>query len=111
MSEPNFQTEVVKVALRNMMLKKDWFDITSFDAISKVMGVRIEGQDYDCIRLLHCVHYNEMPKEVRISLFNKVMECFGQDPELIKMRDAIDGSKLVLPVMPEKMGIRRFLGF
>lgn len=63
----NFQSEAIKAAL-TAMFEKGWFDICTIDSVLKVTGGIPSKKDYEALRLLHCVHFRDMPTKLRLEL-------------------------------------------
>jgi len=70
-----FQKQAMLIALKNMFDGK-WFDITVVDSCAKILSVSPPRKDYEALRLLHCVHWSEMPTGFKGQVFTKVMELF-----------------------------------
>jgi hypothetical protein len=60
------------------MLRSDYFSICTVDNVCKLIGARQDGAAYDMLRTLHCVHYREMPQDVREVLPALMREVFSQ---------------------------------
>lgn len=77
------ELSVVNTAMRKMV-KDGYFSICTIDTCCKVLNVYPVGHSYNLLRALHCVHFVDMPKEVRESLPRLVAEVFGQEmPKLL----------------------------
>ena len=61
------QVEIIRTALANMYAQ-GFFSICVVDNILKVTGGVPDGKLYDTLRLLHCVNFRDMPKNVRLEL-------------------------------------------
>ena len=70
------------------MLKSNYFDVCTVDSVCKLIGAKSSGAAYDMLRTLHCVHYSEMPQEVREGIPALMREVFSQ-PKIED--DAIQG--------------------
>lgn len=61
------QVEIIRTALANMYAQ-GFFSICVVDNILKLTGGVPERQHYDTLRLLHCINFRDMPKNVRLEL-------------------------------------------
>jgi hypothetical protein len=50
------------------MVNQGYLCICTIDNILKLTGGVPDKRDYETLRLLHCVHFNEMPDELRRGL-------------------------------------------
>ena len=69
------------------MLKSNYFDVCTVDKICKLIGASANGPAYDMLHALHCIHYTEMPRDVREGIPALMRELFSQakiDDEAIK---------------------------
>lgn len=69
--------ELAAITALNKMLADKYFDILVLDHIAVMMNRNIKGPTYDILRTLHCVHYVQMPQELRDSLPGLIRECIG----------------------------------
>lgn len=46
------------------MFSGSYFDICTIDNVVKMMGLKPDREAYQILRTLHCVHYNQMPREL-----------------------------------------------
>jgi hypothetical protein len=68
----DFRLMAVQAAL-NKMVTQGYFDITTIDNIAKLMDLVPDRKQYTELRLLHCVHYDQMPAEMIEMLPEKIM--------------------------------------
>ncbi len=68
----DFRLMAVQAAL-NKMVTQGYFDITTIDNIAKLMELVPDRKQYTELRLLHCVHYDQMPAEMISMLPEKIM--------------------------------------
>ena len=59
----------------NKMLRSSYFDICTLDAAIKVLGTIPDGQAYTILRPLHCVHWCDMPRELRDAVPKLIERC------------------------------------
>lgn len=70
------------------MLKSSFFDICTVDKVCKLIGANAGGAAYNMLSTLHCVHYSDMPSDVKAALPDLMREVFSQ----VKLDDeAING--------------------
>lgn len=63
------------------MLKQPFFDICVVREVSKVIGSRHQGQAFEMLKALHCVHFSQMPPLVLESIPGLLREVF-ESPQL-----------------------------
>ena len=68
----------IAVTAVTKMMKDTYFSICSVDSVCKVIGASTHGSAYDMLRALHCIHFVDMPKEVRESIPALMREVFKQ---------------------------------
>lgn len=74
---PETKRLVVQTAVTDLF-EKDWFDICVLDKLLKILDGRKSGKAYDMLRLMHCVHYDRMPPDLRARIPQLVNECLLQ---------------------------------
>lgn len=75
------QIEVVKLALKKMM-SRGHLDITTIDDILKKTGGVPGREDYDTLRMLHCVNFMDYTPKLRDefpTLLRRVLESPGMN--------------------------------
>ena len=72
----DFQIQAASAAL-NKMFSDSYFSIATFDSIAKVLGAQVSGRDYDALRLLNLVEWDDMQEPLRSSVTGKVIELLG----------------------------------
>lgn len=55
---------VAKVALEKV-IKSTYLDICTVDKVIDLLGARRSGEAYKILSTLHCVHYDDMPMDLR----------------------------------------------
>lgn len=74
MDNDMFQKRACAVSLHNMLVVKNYFDITALDSIARALGLKLGGPDYAALRTLHCVDWGQMPDELRTTVHLKCFE-------------------------------------
>lgn len=59
----------------NKMLRGSHFDICTVDAAAKALGSIPDGRAYAILRPLHCVHWGDMPAELRAAVPKLIERC------------------------------------
>ena len=79
------------------MLASDYFDICTIDRVTEMMGIKPDREAYGILRTLHCVHYNQMPRQLLEGVPELIMRVL-QSPALDASRINIvhDGTSLRL---------------
>lgn len=106
MNVEQLQTLAV-VASLNKMLKSSYFDICTVDSIMKILQLPADGEVYDILRTLHCVHYAQMPKELREAIPEMLQSVMGVSPTY-KFQNL---DSVVLDVSPYKTQTAKLLNF
>jgi hypothetical protein len=60
------------------MLKSNYFDVCTVDKVCKLIGANASGAAYDMLHALHCVHYSDMPPQVKEGIPALMREVFSQ---------------------------------
>ena len=77
----NVQRLAAEAALTKMA-EQGWFDICTIDKIRSAAGIgRGESEAYKTLSMLHCIHYDKMPAELRNALPGLVAEVL-QEPAI-----------------------------
>lgn len=61
----------------NKMMRDSHFDICTVDQAIKVLGSVPDGRAYNILRTLHCVHWSEMPVELREAVPALIERCIS----------------------------------
>lgn len=77
LEETRIQAAVVAM---NKMLRSSYFDICTVDAVAKMLQVQPRKMSHDILRTLHCVHYNEMTRELRDKIPVLIADALGDPP-------------------------------
>ncbi|MFI8479683.1 hypothetical protein ACIGCM_03840 [Pseudomonas sp. NPDC078700] len=59
----NLQMMAAEAALRKM-IDQSYFDICTLDKIISMLSIKPNADAYSILHTLHCVHYNQMPREL-----------------------------------------------
>jgi hypothetical protein len=92
------QLLAAQTALKHM-LAGSHFSICTIDQILKVTGGVPNADDYETLRLLHCIHYQDMPPELLRELPAVVKRVLGSEAIVIAFDDP-----------PKVSRMRRLLG-
>lgn len=69
-----FQKAACLAAL-NKLFSDDHFNICAVDSILKVTRTIPDGKTYDALRLLHCIRYKDMSRDLLEEVPNAVARC------------------------------------
>ena len=72
----DFTRQAIATSLKKMF-SQGYFDICTIDNCLKLAKITPPCGQYEALRVLHCVHYNDMDSEFREQLFNRVMALFS----------------------------------
>lgn len=61
----------------NKMMRGNYFDICTLDAAMKTLGTIPDGQAYAILKPLHCVHWSDMPRELRDAVPRLIERCIN----------------------------------
>ena len=73
---PETKQLVLRAATRKLF-DKSYFDICTVDALMKLVGTTARPAAYTQLNALHCVHYGDMPNELRDRIPYLVRECLA----------------------------------
>jgi hypothetical protein len=94
----------------NAMMAKGYFDICTVDSVAELLGVSVRGSDaYKTLRPLHCVHWPQMPQELREAVPGLIQECLGVEPAF-QFKTLQPGVIEVRPAEPRRGSLLRLLG-
>lgn len=81
MSAEELKAMAVMVALRKALQESKHFSICAIDAAITALAVVPDKEAYDTLRVLHCVDYMSMPRQLREAIPGLVAQCtFLADP-------------------------------
>lgn len=89
------QQMAVTCALQKM-LEQGHFSICTIDQILKITGGIADKDDYSTLNLLHCVHYDKMPRELLAELPN-IIERVINAPDLFSIMAQAKGFQPAQP--------------
>jgi len=93
----DFKLLAVQAAL-NKMVSGNHFDICTVDCVIKALELKPDSGLYNELRLLHCVHYGDMPAALLEQLPTKLMQlldCPRMDASRINVVPSGTGLRLV----------------
>ena len=73
---PETQQLVLRTATRKLF-DQSYFDICTVDKLMKLIGTHANTPAYTQLSALHCVHYADMPKDLRERIPHLVRECLA----------------------------------
>lgn len=79
--DPSFEHAAIVIALREMFNTKTYFDITALDAMLDVAGIKIPLEQRAAFRVVHCIHYANMPTGFKEQLAARVVALFSLPPD------------------------------
>lgn len=74
------------VALRKMFAAEGWFDICTTQELWRLHHVTPDPQSERALRLLHCVHWKDVPSEVRVLAGTEVLRSLGMEPTTLQLQ-------------------------
>lgn len=100
----------VQTALAHM-ITKGWMDICTIDKAIKSIGCTPDAEAYRALHLLHCVHFKDMPSELRAAIPELIAKVLGGDPiELhLPASEPAPSRTYSEPAAPAKPGLLRML--
>lgn len=95
------------------LFRGPYFDICKFDEIQRLGRFQVDQSIYQQLRTLHCVHYDQMPREIKSQLQQKVVQCLRGDIDFapssaVFAAIAAEGSNFV-PGLEDEQGQPSFL--
>lgn len=65
----------------NDMVRKGYFSVCTVDRCAEILGISLRGSEpYRLLSALHCIHFNEMPRDVRNAIPEMIRECLNIEP-------------------------------
>lgn len=90
------------VTAMNKMLRSSYFDICTVDSVAKMLGIETKRDSYNILRTLHCVHYNEMPIELRNKIPMLIADALDNPPPFQFTQPTKQVTVLVADVVGDK---------
>ena len=72
--------DIAAVTALNKMMDQGWFSICTIDNVAKLLGRNPNGQAYDILNALHCVHFDKMPPVLRDEIPALIEQCLDCAP-------------------------------
>lgn len=70
-------THLTALTALNRMMSGSYFDVCVLDKIIKLMQTVPDGRAYDLLHTLHCVHWRDMPAELRDAVPKLIERCIN----------------------------------
>lgn len=74
------QKQLIALTALNKMFRGRYFSICTIDSVAEMLGVNPAGEAYRMLCPLHCVHWDEMPAQVRQQVPDLIREYLGVGP-------------------------------
>jgi len=87
-----FKQQTIITALKDMF-QGTYFNICTIDKCLKIANAIPRATDYDCLSALHCVHWKNMPSELREEVYNRTLAMFSQSSFDFSILDMIFNEK------------------
>jgi hypothetical protein len=78
MAMTDLELQICDAKLRKMFAPDAWFSICDFDVLVRLTGVSVSRRDHDVLALLHCLHWRDLPADLRRSTAARVVELLQQ---------------------------------
>ena len=72
--------ELAAVTALNAMMAKGWMDICTIRSVAEMLGRDPRGDALEILRSLHCINFNQMPKELRDEIPRLIEQCLNCAP-------------------------------
>ena len=72
--------ELAAITALNNMLAKGWMDICTIRSVAEMLGRDPRGDALEILRSLHCINFNQMPKELRDEIPRLIEQCLNCAP-------------------------------
>lgn len=89
---------MIAIAALNKMFEGSHFSICTIDNVAKMLGVRPPKDAYDQLHALHCVHWNEMPRELRDRVTTLIQECLAGGEQIPRFQVASEQNQALAVV-------------
>jgi len=67
----------------NSMMQSPFFNICTIHNVAELMGVNPKGEAYATLAVLHCIHWDKMPIELREAVPGLIQQCLGIAPSYV----------------------------
>lgn len=103
----------ITLASLNKMMRSSFFSICEIDRLGEMLGVPVRStQAYKLLYPLHCMHWDQMPNEVREAVPGLIKECLGTPVSQFNVQtEVVDLAvlKIVDPPVPFRQRILRLI--
>ena len=109
------QKQVIRIALKKT-LTKSYCSISDSDSCLKLSKIIPDKEDYNTMRVLHCVDYSDMTKDVQEWLLKAVENMFcgsGFDLSFLETKEEVKTNTIeaeIIKEIPVRKGFLRLLG-
>lgn len=104
----DFAAQAVEVAFRKMFRADGYFDICTVDVALKSLNRVPVATEYNALRVLHCVHWRDMPPGMPEVVMRRTLALFTW-PGLTLERIRIVPKPAADVEVPQPGGVRGFL--
>lgn len=90
-----FQARALALSILRMF-QSNYFDICTFDHALKMLNRQgcVQAKDYQALRALHCVHWNDMGKDMANQTQLMVLEALGMRHMVDEVKEKEQPQKL-----------------
>lgn len=107
MTPDEIKQRAALVAL-NAMMKKGWMDICTINQVAEMLEVQPDKQAHDVLRSLHCVHFDQMPRDLHQEIPALIQRALcGADVFQFELRSA---QPIPLRIEPKRPLLLRVFG-
>ena len=101
----------IAMTVLNEMMRSSFFSICAVNDAADVLGANPRlSESYTQLKALHCVHWDRMPRAVRLLVPQMIADCLALPPQFTLTEERPVGSiTLLLPAIdaPEKKSLTR----
>lgn len=88
MTKDHFKIAAATVALKKMFASEGCVNICTIREVMQLLGA-VENEDYRALSALHCVHFRDMPDNMRQEAINRTIRMvFADTVDLDKIEEA-----------------------
>ena len=100
--------ELTCVTAINEMFRKGHFSICTIDALITMLGVIPDRKAYEILRVLHCVDFKSMPRELQQEIPRLIRACLADG---ITLMFEVEQQQVAQQTSQPKRDARALLGF
>lgn len=96
MENCSIETLAIRAAIKQMF-DHGWMNICTIDMCLKTAGLQPPAREYQILKTLHCVHFNQMPPELMRQIPGLLLTLFDRGVDVRVMNEIFAKWEKALP--------------